>query len=326
MNLLLKVHMLIAIYLLVGACAPNKTKFSDLPLSNINRLPNPDVTTRISSLSNCTSKDSDQLNLNSQEPVTVIVHGCFASAGMFRKLADVYAFHGQQTVCFNYDDRERLTSGAAALAKALKELSSVLQQPKIVVIGHSQGGLIARRALIDEPSDSTAVGDIEIDLVTISTPFGGIEAADHCGSTTLAWLSLGLTKPICQLITGRKYRDITANSDFISRPGNLQSSVNRHFKIITDEANTCRVHNNQGTCIEDDFVFSLDEQNQRVVDSQAVTTSQVVKAGHVEIVGDLETVPIKLIGLLQQQGLLRSTPPQSQGELTRLLEDIYISP
>lgn len=327
MNLLLKSRTLVLIsYFLVSACAHQQGTYTDSPLSNISSLPTPDVTTHIASLSNCTHQESDELNLNSQEPVTIIVHGCFSSAGRFRTLADVYAFHGQQTVCFNYDDRERLTTSSTELVKAIEELSLVLQEPKITLIGHSQGGLVARRALIEESSGRIDASDIEIDLATISAPFGGIDAAAHCGSDTLAWLSLGLIKPICQLITGRKYQDIPANSDFISKPGNLITSVNRHLKIVTDEVNTCRVYNKQGACIEDDFVFSIDEQNQQVVDEQTALVPLVIKAGHVEIVGDSDTVPIKLIELLQQQGFLKGTPKEAKDELTKLLADLYLSP
>ena len=90
---------------LLGACAHQEKTDIDAPLSNLGSLPEPDVTVHIASLSNCTHQQSDELNLNSREPVTVIVHGCFSSAGRFRTLADVYAFHGQQTVCFNIKDK-----------------------------------------------------------------------------------------------------------------------------------------------------------------------------------------------------------------------------
>lgn len=327
MNVLLKIRVFVVLSsLFLVSCTYQDNTYTDLPLSNVSSLPSSDVTMRITSLSNCTHQGSDELNLSSKEPVTVIVHGCFSSAGRFRSLADVYAFHGQQTVCFNYDDRERLATSSAELVKAIKELSLFLESPKIVLIGHSQGGLVARRALTKEQENVSDVSNIEIDLVTISAPFGGIEAAAHCGSKILAWLSFGLTKPICQLITGRKYQDIPANSDFISKPGNLIPSVSRHIKILTDETNTCRVYDAQGVCIEDDFVFSVDEQKQQIVDTQPRLIPLAVKAGHAEIVGNSVTIPLKLIELLQQQGLLRSTPKEVKGELAKLLANLYLSP
>ena len=327
MNLLLNMRTLVLIAcFLLSSCAQQGEIFLDSPLSNATSLPVPDVTTRIASLSNCTHQESDELNLNSKEPVTIIVHGCFSSAGRFRALADVYAFHGQQTVCFNYDDRDRLTSSSTKLINAIHELSLVLQEANITVIGHSQGGLVARGALIEEQSDRIDASNIDINLATISAPFGGIEAASHCGSEALAWMSLGLTKPICHMITGLKYKDITANSDFITTPGSLNTSVKKHLKIVTDEVDTCRVYGENGACIEDDFVFSIEEQNQNVVDMQPGLIPLVVKAGHVGIIGDSYTVPENLIAILQQQGFLRDTPKDAKAEFTKLLADLYLLP
>ncbi len=314
------------ILLMLGACAHHEDIYVDSPLSNAVHLPSPDVTVQIAGLSNCTHPDSNELHLNSREPVTVFVHGCFSSAGRFRSLADVFAFHGQQAICFNYNDRDSLTNSSKELIVAIEELSAVLQRPDITVIGHSQGGLVARRALIDERSDRIDVGDVDIDLVTISAPFGGIEAAADCGSKTLAWLSLGLIKPICQMITGSKYRDIPANSDFILQPGQLVPTVNRHIKIVTDEVDSCRVYDELGSCVKDDYVFSIDEQNQENVDAQPDLLPLLVKAGHVEIVGDANTVPDKLIGILQKQGVLRTTPTEATEELAKLLADLYLAP
>ena len=286
----------------------------------------PNVTIRIEGLSHCSSEASSELQLDSRESVTIIVHGCFSSAGRFRSLADVFEFHGQQTVCFSYDDRDRLTSSSAKLKTAIEELSAVLDTPRITLIGHSQGGLLARRALIEESSSPLKHSNAEIDLATISSPFGGIEAASHCGSKTAAWLSLGIVKLACQMVTGLKYKDIPATSEFIQQPGKLDSSVNRHLKIVTDEVDSCRVYDEQDKCIEDDFVFSVTEQSQSTVDQQPGLIPQTVKAGHVEIIGINNVVPLKLIGILQQQGYMRKTPPEATPALTELLSNLYLSP
>ena len=141
------IAIMLASYCVLCGCAPQQRIYDDSPLGNASFLPEPDVTVRIASLSNCTHAEDEELHLNSQEPVAVIVHGCYASAGRFRALADVFAFHGQQSVCFSYDDRQGLDEVASELIVAIERLSEVLQRPAISVIGHSQGGLIARRAL-----------------------------------------------------------------------------------------------------------------------------------------------------------------------------------
>ena len=320
---------LVAIFsysLLLIACAHQEKNHSDLGLENTAFLPEADVNIEIPSLSNCTDSEDDVLHFNSREPVTVIVHGCLSSAGQFRSLADVFAFHGQQTVCFNYDDRASLKKSSSELRTAVEQLSEVLQQPEIAVIGHSQGGLVSRRAFIDEPEDRLDAANADINLVTISAPFGGIEAATHCGVKKLVWLSLGAIKPICRIIAGKKYSEIPPNSDFISDPGQLIPLVNQHLKIVTDELDSCRQYDAGGVCIEDDYVFSLHEQSQQVVDRHNGLTPVIVKAGHVEIVGDGTTVPKKLIEILQQQGIMRSTPSEEKDELAQLMAHLYLTP
>lgn len=323
-----RIKPLCLIFALIGnfmltSCVVAPSEDISLPLSNSDLLPEADLAINIPSLSNCTSTDDTTLHLNSQEPVTIIVHGCFSSAGRFRALADVFAFHGQQAICFNYDDRERLSSSSANLIAAVEELSKSLEQPEITIIGHSQGGLVARRALISEREGVFESDKTDIRLITVSAPFGGIKAASHCGSKPLAWLSLGVTKLICQAITGNKYRDIPPNSEFITIPGSLIPAVSEHLKIATDESGSCRRYNDRQACVEDDFVFSLDEQSQPALDHDTNLSSIVVKSGHVEIIGNGETSPTKLIQLLQQQEIMESTPAEKSLELAQFLTKLY---
>lgn len=261
------------------SCAVTQDSHDHLPLNNAAYLPAADINVKIPSLSQCTHPDQVNLQLDSRQPVTVIVHGCFSSAGQFRSLANVFAFHGQQTVCFNYNDRDSLTESSAQLISAIEMLSEVLRQPEITVIGHSQGGLVARRAFIEERADRLDSANANFRLTTISAPFGGIQSAAHCGSKALAWLSLGLTKPVCRMITGSKYHEIPPNSEFIKRPGLMLPAVRTHLRIVTDELDSCRQYDEHNNCIEDDFVFSLDEQSQPAIQSDTELRSIVVKSG-----------------------------------------------
>ncbi|MDH3352367.1 MAG: lysophospholipase [Gammaproteobacteria bacterium] len=310
---------------LLAACAQTRYEESFLPLSNAANLPEADVTVEIPSLSNCTHPEQTELKLDSTRPVTVIVHGCFSSAGRFRSLADVFAFHGQQAICFNYDDRASLIDSSAQLITAVERLSEVMQNPDIAVIGHSQGGLVARRAFIHDRDDRFDVEDATISLTTISSPFGGIKSAAHCGSTGFAWLTLGLSKPVCWLVTGGKYRDIPPGSEFIEQPGELLPVLTGHLKISTDEVGACRRYNERGSCVDDDFVFSIDEQTQLALENDTGLASVQIKAGHVEIVGDGKSTPTKLIDTLQQHGVLNATPAELSAQLANLLADLYLT-
>jgi len=313
----------LALLAMLNACAtpiPTDPKYTTIDMTN---LPQPDVSANISGLSPCTSSADTTIHLNSNEPVTVIVHGCFGSAALYRSLAQVFAFHGQQTVCFNYNDRDSMTQSSAELISALDALSTKVSNSSFTLIGHSQGGLISRKALIKERDDRLQAKNKKFTLVTISSPFAGIAAANHCGSTTARWLSLGLVVPICKLISGDKWYEITAPSPFIQQPGNMLDQVSSHLKIVTDERNTCRKFDEQGFCLEDDFVFSVNEQNFEKVDNAAVVENLEVAAGHAEIVGDYRVIPHKLIKLLQDKSILKRTPPARKAEFTLLLKQIY---
>jgi hypothetical protein len=278
--------------------------------------------TVIAGLDGCDDYDTERLHLNADEPVVLLVHGCNASSGRFRVLAQVFRFHGQQVLCFNYDDRDRLDDSAAALAQALQELARRLPHREISVIGHSQGGLVARRALTvahqKHPSLTT-----RIRLVTVSSPFNGIRAATHCGLVALHVVSLGLTVAMCQAITGSKWNEIHRRASFLRRPGTMVPSVTTHLRIATDERGSCRTRELDGGCATDDFVFSLAEQQTPVVDGDPRVVALSLRAGHGAVVGTEGAPPVQLIRLLQQHRILRSTAPGQQPELARLLQNLY---
>lgn len=134
---------------LLGGCA-----WRDVPDAayfdiEAGRLPPADTTLAIAGLGPCTDNPDRSLRLDASRPVHVLVHGCFGSSGQFRGLAQVLAFHGQQTACFTYDDRAALARGAADLREAVQQLAEQTRSPRITLIGHSQGALIARSALTE---------------------------------------------------------------------------------------------------------------------------------------------------------------------------------
>ena len=295
-----------------------------LPL-DVGRLPVADRQLQIAGLGPCTDDPDRTVNLNSHEPVVVLVHGCFGSSGQFRALAQVLAFQGQQTACFTYDDRAALDVSASELSGAMMSLAGSLQQSRITLMGHSQGALVARRAMTEARfSDESAKG-AEFRLVTVSGPFAGIAAARACGITALNVISLGLNSLLCRALTGPKYADITSSSLFIRSPGALSPKVMDYLKINTDERGSCRRYDG-GRCIESDLIFELEEQYFASVDEWPGTRNLRIKAGHVEIVGDRNTAPVKLIAALQEQGVIRATEPERQSAFRLMLSRVYDDP
>lgn len=305
----------------LGGCARELAPDPELEYLDTSALPTPDLQVRIAGLSPCRQGDRS-LTLASDEPVTVLVHGCYGSAARFRGLAQVLAYHGQQTACFEYDYRDSMMDASSDLARAVAELAGKLKRPDITVIGHSQGALISRKALVRDRPDPLSPGTADLRLVTVSGPFAGIESAEPCGHVTLRRATLGLMNVLCHLVSGAKWDEITYSSPYIVEPGRLSPDIRRYLKINTDERDSCRLQQD-GRCLEDDEVFSLAEQEQPLIDGDAVTEVMTVKAGHAEIVGDERVAPTKLIATLQAQGVLNPTPPERRAGLQRLLARVY---
>jgi pimeloyl-ACP methyl ester carboxylesterase len=307
--------------LLLGGCASYGSAGQGYEHIAPGKLPVSDLSLQIPGLTSCTGDPNHTLHLKAGEPVYVLVHGCFGSSGQFRGLAQVFAFNGQQTVCFTYDDRARLASSAAALRRAINLLTVQTRSSEITVIGHSQGALIAYNSLTYSPPEPTA-RPLDLRLVTISGPFGGIAAAQTCGRRWLYPLTLGLLPLSCYAVTGSKWLDITNSSRFIRQPGALSPQVSRFLKIDTDERGSCR-RRTRGRCAESDAVFSLAEQRNSMIEGDARTRRLQVDAGHVEIVGDERVSPAKLIAILQQQGAILPTAPERLAAFDRLIARVY---
>ncbi len=286
------------------------------------QLPPPDVTVNIPGLGPCTDSPDRSLRFDSRQPINVLVHGCFGSSGQFRGLAQVLAFHGQQSACFTYDDRAKLTHSAAELGRVLRQLAEQSGVQEIAVIGHSQGALIARNSLTDSQLTTSSVVPANLRLVTISGPFAGIESARTCGKSWLYPLTLGFVPLSCYLTTGPKWADITYSSRFIREPGVLARQVVNYLKIDTDERGACR-REASGRCVESDDIFSLGEQRNTLVETDLRVKRVEVNAGHVEIVGDERGPPMKLIGILQDHGVLRPTDARHASTFNLLLSRIY---
>ena len=314
---------LAAVALQAGCSAVKLIDDPELQFIDRGSLSPADIRLNISGLGPCTDNADRSLQLDSRQPVHVLVHGCFGSSGRFRSLAQVFAYHGQQTICFTYNDRDSLMRSSGELTAALDQLGQTMQNQQVTVIGHSQGALIARKALVAERPDALRNGDARLRLVTVSGPFAGIASAKPCGNPLTRALSLGLIAPLCRIATGDKWADITYSSEFILQPGELLKQVTGYLKVDTDESGSCRRFDNAGACKESDAVFSLGEQRNAAIDRDPVAKVANVKAGHVEIVGDERVAPVKLIAVLQQNGVLNATEPHRRAGFDALLTKLY---
>lgn len=306
----------------LGGCATPQRE-SALDVTDPGRLPSALKAVNVPGLRPCNDGASNTLHIDPSQPVNILVHGCNGSTGRFHALAEVLAFHGQQSACLAYNDRDSLMVSSGQLAHAVDTLALYLDTPHITVIGHSMGGLVARKALIADRPEPVRNTQIDLRLVTVSAPFSGIAAARMCAASALRVATLGLNDLVCWLISGDNWYEITAASDFIQKPGNLAAQVSRHLKVVTDERDSCRRRSDAGRCIESDYIFSLNEQRHPPVTRAALTTDVEVVAGHVEIVGESGVTPHKLIDVFQREGIVRATPPERQSAFQALLVQLY---
>jgi hypothetical protein len=273
----------------------------------------------------CDDFEQQAIKLDRKKEIVILVHGCKASSGQFSTLKQVFEMRGQQAICFNYDYRDSIEECSGQLLTAVNLLSDLVNPPQITIIGHSQGALVARRALITERKDGLVLSEKAppIRFVTISGPFNGIEASSHCGNTPLHIASGGITVLICQAIAGSTWREINPNSNMINNPGILLEKVYQHLKINTDEVGTCRSYTQEGNCEESDYVFSLDEQYKEVIDNDARVINIDLKAGHAQVVGKPGSPPFDLIHILEESKILNEQTYLSLAEEKRLFSQLY---
>lgn len=281
------------------------------------------ATPQFAGLAACSPGQPDRQPIDPDEPLVVLVHGCYSSGGRFRSLAQVFEFHGQQALCFNYDDRDSLRDSGEQLRDALRGIGRHMRSEEVTVLGHSQGGLISRVALSGprEPEDSTEADRYR--LVTVSSPFAGIQAASDCGSLLLHVATLGITVAACQIVTGSDWNEIHPGAPMVLDPAPLRPRVARHLVVMTDERESCREMGPNGACERDDFVFGVDEQDNPRVFADPRVESDLVRAGHVEIVGEAGDRPQKLVEALQRHGILAATPPDKREEFAALVRRLF---
>jgi pimeloyl-ACP methyl ester carboxylesterase len=292
------------------------------PNKNSQSMLSPDMQVSIEGLGPCYDDVKHPININTKEPISILVHGCYASDGEFRSLSDVLAFHSQQSFCFRYDDRDSLDISAKKLTKAINELATYVKKPDIHIIAHSMGGLVARKALSKSP-DNIINENIAIKMVTISTPFSGIQEAKACANPYVRYGTLGIHDLVCWMISGDKWYEITPASDFIQKPGELSTAVSKHILIATDEKDSCRYTDELNNCLEDDYVFSLNEQKLPNSKSNAKQKDILIKAGHVGIVGKYKHSPKKLIKALQSEGFIPQTSPLEIVLFNNLVSELF---
>lgn len=196
-------------------------------------------------------------------PLAIVVHGINPTKGSLDPLADSLVRRGFLTYQFHYDDHQDLDRSATELATITTALIGQHAPPEVVIVAHSMGGLVSRRALTrDHP---IGLGKFKVTLITVASPFGGFRSAN--------WARWDLG------IGPASYDDLGTRSKFISDPGTLSPSVT-HIKVETVEKG--RTLRWGGEELDDDRI-RLKSQRQDDVDREASERLQIER-GHLEVV------------------------------------------
>lgn len=225
----------------------------------------------------------DRLPLDPTRSVVVWVHGYDPVPVDFDPLAAELRRRGHQVVRFRYDWRQRMDRSADELVAALEALRAEYRLPRLRVIAHSQGGLVARRALTVGRA-RTLADDGPTDLVTIASQFPGYASAN--GTYLMPRVNWFGVQPA--------HRDLRSWSPFVRRPGRLGDDV-RHFKVETLERGKTRLEG--GRQVDD---CSAPRQAQPRVDADPRVAQRVaLDRGHVGVLrDDAGRVPAELLRLL----------------------------
>jgi len=197
----------------------------------------------------------------------ILVHGVHPIMEDFLPLERLFSSRGYAVITHRYNSNQRLDSSARQLAANLCELKP--RSGEILIVAHSMGGLVARRA-VSEGDYACEAAPLDITLLTIASPFGGFGSANNAAAVPFNVFGI---KPYM--------RDVGSRSEFITEPGRLPPNV-RHYLVFTDESGA--VIERSGKKYSDSKVPLASQYNGAVQNDPQVKGSVQLEAGHVGVI------------------------------------------
>lgn len=106
------------------------------------------------------------------DKLVVLVHGLEGGLGSYQNLAPAFEAEGWFPLQLVYPNDAEISFAGNYLKTQLSLLSQRDNQPRIVIVGHSLGGIVSWLAITELEHDHRVT-----DLVTLGTPFGGSQLA-----------------------------------------------------------------------------------------------------------------------------------------------------
>jgi hypothetical protein len=217
--------------------------------------------------------DSQQIVNNCRrDNVVVLVHGTKATHQEMLPLGDWLNSQGLCPIYFEYIENERLSKIARSLSAHLAKLIEERRLNKLIVVAHSMGGLISRKALTKDYFEHYNI-NIPIKFISLASPFAGFRQANN--------FNLFLYFFGRYFGAEKTYLEIGSKRPFILQAGKLHKSVH-HYKIETIETDRKLKINDK---IIDDDVLTLADQQHQEIDDQVIYKSQM-EIGHNAIINN----------------------------------------
>lgn len=214
----------------------------------------------------------------------ILVHGIHPVMDDLKPLERFFSDRGYRVITFRYDSEQRLNDSAQKLAARICELETDSPDMKsLLVVAHSMGGLVSRRALTEGFYQCEAAPAATV-LLTAASPFGGFKSANN---TAMMPVNIFGIKPYM--------RDMGTKSEFITSPGSLPVSV-RHYMVFTDERGATLVRG--GKTVSDDKVPQASQRNAAVQSDGQMKGSVEIKAGHVGVINTDGNISAPLADIL----------------------------
>ena len=113
--------------------------------------------------------DDDWVPRSTGRPLVVCLHGLKSEPTRFDDLRDFLRHAGYATAAVSYDDHQSMAASAAQISHITKTALDGTHQPKLVLIGHSMGGLVAREWTENPDLRNQSI----VGLITVGSPHRG---------------------------------------------------------------------------------------------------------------------------------------------------------
>ena len=151
-----------------------------------------------------------------KSPIVLFIHGLRGQADTFDAIREYLRSSGLRTASVTYDGRKSLAVSAREVSEQVESVLSKDTDTRLILVGHSMGGLIARYWVEDPAVSSERVARI----ITVGTPHGGSRWAELPPFPDLFVNDEIDAKMIVAMILGRastaSVRDLQPNSTFLS--------------------------------------------------------------------------------------------------------------